>query len=239
MASKPVASSPASLRVIALDTPRLMRHCMPCGGQSQFVCRERFRLNAHQQRLDVWLIYGCSRCEATYNYPIMSRRRRRDLGDALYHQFLLNDRETAWRYAFDAERLRRLRIPADFAVPYETAFHPAIPRWSPTEPVTFTLQLTWPCQARLDRVLASALSLSRSQVQQWVKTGRLRAFPERAHVWRRPAQSGQSVVIDPPEKWPLPETDADVANRPHTKMASQPALRMSSALSCLACAGWA
>ena len=229
MTSAPLTPSAVRLYVIALETPPLIRHCRRCGPQSRFVGSDRFRLNAHQQRLDVWLIYRCSRCETTYNVPILSRCRRRDIGEALYQQFLRNDPETAWRYAFDAERLHRLHIPADFAVPYRVAFHPAAPRWDPTEPVTFTTELIWPCQVRLDRLLASALSLSRPQVQQWVKAGRLRILPERSQVWRKPAQSGQCIVMAPPVTWPLTETGVGSTKQHHTELASSPVLCLTGA----------
>jgi hypothetical protein len=83
------------------------------------------------------------------------------------------------------------------------------PPWAPTEPEIFTVELVWPCQVRLDRVLTSALHLSRPKMQQWVKAGRLRVFPERSQVWRKPAQSGQCVVIAPAVRPSSSDTGVD------------------------------
>ncbi|ETX03299.1 DUF1062 domain-containing protein [Candidatus Entotheonella palauensis] len=195
MARSNLSGQTVRLRVIALETPHLIRHCLQCGRQSRFVSSDRFRMNAHQRQIDVWLIYRCQRCETTWNCPLFLRCRPGDLDEALYHQLQVNDRAAAWRYAFDAERFQRLHIPADFAVPYRTEYDPVAPAIGEGHHVNLELELTMPCQVRLDRLLAGALDISRTQVQRWLKQGRLDVHPNRPQALRKVAQSGQCIVI--------------------------------------------
>ena len=189
------AGQTVHLRVIALETPRIVRHCIGCGQQSRFVSSDRFRLNANQRLIDVWLIYRCLQCETTWNYPLLSRCRPQDIGAALYHQLQANDQAVAWRYAFDAQRFQQLHISADFAVPYRVEYHPEAPAIDRGHPVNLLLELVAPCHVRLDRLLAGALDISRTQVQRWFKQGRLGVYPEAPQALRKPAKSGQLIAI--------------------------------------------
>ena len=196
MATSNLPGQTVSLRVTALETPRIIRHCLRCGRQSRFACSDRFRLNAHQRRIDIWLIYRCLQCQTTWNCPLFSHCRPGDIGETLYNQFQVNDRATAWRYAFDAERFRRLHLSVDFAVPYRAVYHPVAPSIDGTHNVNLALELIWPCHVRLDRLLASTLDISRAQVQRWLKQGRLSIYPVLPHVLRKSAQNGQFIVIN-------------------------------------------
>ena len=56
-------------------------------------------MNANGKRLDVWLIYRCERCGATWNQEIFSRVKPSRIDKELYQAFLDNDWETAMRFA--------------------------------------------------------------------------------------------------------------------------------------------
>ena len=41
-----------------LSLPQVLRHCKKCGQKTLFTCSEKFRVNAQQKTLDIWLIYS-------------------------------------------------------------------------------------------------------------------------------------------------------------------------------------
>ena len=62
-------------RVVPLEPPRVIRRCAHCNAPRRFVSTDRFRLNAQQRRLDVWLLYRCVVCAATWKHPLFERCR--------------------------------------------------------------------------------------------------------------------------------------------------------------------
>lgn len=61
--------------IVPTDTFKIIRGCAGCGSKQIFTCKGRFRVNSNGNLLDVWLIYGCEKCEHTYNLPIYERLR--------------------------------------------------------------------------------------------------------------------------------------------------------------------
>lgn len=57
-------------RVSPAAYPKIIRCCKRCAHMS-FLNSGQFRVNANGHCLDVWLIYKCESCEATWNMEIM------------------------------------------------------------------------------------------------------------------------------------------------------------------------
>lgn len=70
------------------------------------MCSGDFRVNANAKLLDVWLIYKCGRCGATWNLPVYSRVRAASLPVGLLEKFTQNDPVLCERYAFDKGLLK-------------------------------------------------------------------------------------------------------------------------------------
>lgn len=70
-------------RVAPAAVPRVLLHCPRCGRDRFFASSGRFRVNAQKKRLDAWLIYGCSVCGRTWNFPVFERLAVRDVDPAL------------------------------------------------------------------------------------------------------------------------------------------------------------
>jgi hypothetical protein len=113
----PVDYPEVSWRVVALETPRVWRHCAACNQTCRFASSDLFRLNAQQRKVDVWLLYRCTVCDATWKCLIFTRCTPEAIGADLYARCQHNDRATAWMYAFDLRGLRRLGVRVDAAVP--------------------------------------------------------------------------------------------------------------------------
>jgi hypothetical protein len=180
-------------RVVALATPLVIRHCPRCGGVRPFACSDKFRINAQKRRLDVWLIYKCALCQATWNLEVRAHCLPEDLPPELFARFQHNDRATAWAHAFDRGLLDRGGARVDWAVPYRVE-RPGVP--PPGIPLAVELRFDHPCVVRLDRLVCAELSASRSRLDQLVKQGLVRLAPDDPRAWRRPARDGQCLAID-------------------------------------------
>ncbi|MEL7602018.1 MAG: DUF1062 domain-containing protein [Bacillota bacterium] len=95
-----------------LGTPAVNRKCGKCGC-GRFVSSGRFRVNANGSRIDVWLIFKCEHCNATWNMEILSRVKADSISRELYSRFLDNDEALALQYALDGEALCRSGAAAD------------------------------------------------------------------------------------------------------------------------------
>lgn len=73
----------------------------------------------NQKIVDIWLIYNCTHCEGTWNYPILSRVNINKIDSLLIQKFMNNDKETIWYYAFQINKLRKLCNDVNTDIRYE------------------------------------------------------------------------------------------------------------------------
>lgn len=90
-----------------LSPPKTIRHCKKCGMKTEHVSSGLFRVNAQQKSLDVWLIYRCASCKATWNLTIYSRITPKSINQKLLNQLMNNDPGLAQRYAMDITLLKK------------------------------------------------------------------------------------------------------------------------------------
>jgi hypothetical protein len=181
--------------IIPLSTPHALRHCAQCGTRRRFVSSDKFRLNAQQRKIDVWLVYKCLVCAQTWNCTIVTRQTPEDIGEDLYQRFVRNDRMLAWRYAFDSSLLHRagVRVDEAVAVRVEQAVRPGME--GIVRPQQIRLVLDYPCTLRLDRLLAQACQVSRASVHHWYEDGLLQVWPAEKHPLRKPIRHGQVLFL--------------------------------------------
>lgn len=164
-------------RVVTEEPPAVMRRCPRCDRPRPFRSSGRFRVNASGQRLDVWLVYRCVDCEATWNRTIHERVTTAAIGDDLerYH-------------GNDAELARALAL----APPARSATVAGAARIDgPTDaPLRATLVVQQPIAARLDRLVAAHLGLSRRDI------ARLVTVVDAPRLLRRPPRDGSVVSLD-------------------------------------------
>jgi hypothetical protein len=153
----------------AAHTPRVPRHCPRCDATRGFVSSDKFRVNAHKRRVDVWLVYQCPECDFTWNASVVRRATPEEIGPARFHLFQENDPATAWRCAFGAPG-------ADLGVPVSVE-RPAI-----VIPTRVSLAHADPVRIRLDRLLAGELGRSRAAVTRALRNGTI-------------GSEGESIVI--------------------------------------------
>ena len=177
-----------------LSCPRPIRHCPTCGGLKEFICSNRFRVNAQKKVLDVWLHYRCSKCSGAWKYPVLERQSIATLDALAYEAYVRHDTDMVWRHAFDVGRLRAyvMHVDANVGVEVERS---VVAGAADDEDLSIHLEVPFACEIRLDKLLAAELGVSRSTVQCWYERGQLHISPEQSGALSKRARSGQKLLL--------------------------------------------
>jgi hypothetical protein len=154
-----------------LNTPAVFKNCSRYGGKSTFICSNSFRVNAHQKKLDIWLIYKCEACGDSWNMEILTGKKPAEIKRELFSGFLENDIDLAYQYAFDSKTLSRNKVTACYdsvklAVQGDR-LHTELLR---NGPVTLVIKTHFDVPIRLDRLLSEEIGMSRKLVRECLKT---------------------------------------------------------------------
>lgn len=171
-----MTTNPVRWQVMPAHTPLLAHHCAHCEQRRSFQCHERFRINGQKRKLDVWLIYKCSDCGATWNLEIAARVSPQDIPPSQLRAMEANDAALAWHYAFDVPTLRR----SGAQIQYPTDYHvrgPAIDVESEDGVLIVELEFPFRFDLRLDRLLQQQLALSRTQIHRLAASGAIVSAP--------------------------------------------------------------
>ena len=181
--------------IIPKIAPRPWIACSGCGGFRAFQSSNKIRLNANGRKLDAWLIYKCVTCDKTWNRPIFERQNVRDIKPAVLEALQSNDPDWIRAEAFNLEALKQRSQRVDefgeFDVRKQLVRH--APDWKRLE---IELSVPFPTSTRLDRLLASELDISRSQLGALHENALLWTNPDRADILRRRIRSGIRITID-------------------------------------------
>lgn len=153
-------------RVEPLAEPPLAASCPHCRASDRFESAGRFRVNANQARLDVWLLYHCARCAHTLKRRLLRRVPVGALARERLDAYLRDDPALARAHAFEL-------APAA-ALPFRVVREPI----DPVRGVRARIVQPLPCGVRWDRFLAGELGLSRSRVASAWRAGTLAIAPE-------------------------------------------------------------
>lgn len=174
----PVPTREVVWTVVPVSPPAIHRPCPRCGVDRPFASTGCFRVNASGRKLDVWLVYACPDCPSRYKRVCHERVSPQSLGVRLeaYHA---NDADLAFATALSPCHGQD-----------EAAFRVD---GSAEAPCRVRIALPQPFAARLDRVLASGLGVSRSRVVRLVEQGLVGLTEPRA--LRRDVREGDTVIV--------------------------------------------
>ena len=155
------------------NCPLLIKKCSHCDSD-RFYCSDKFRMNAQKKNIDVWLIYRCVKCDNTCNLTLLSRSKPDLIDKTLFHSFSMNDKDTAWKYAFSTEMERKNNLRLDYgSVEYEV-----IPNTSLEDLLNLSnevIKIHIKCEFEFDLKLSSLIrrcfSLSANQVKRMFEDG--------------------------------------------------------------------
>jgi len=100
--------------IVPTITPNILRHCSKCNRKMPYYCSEKFRANANQSRVDIWLIYKCTKCDNTWKLTLYKGMRPHELPEGLFDKFVNNDVNLAWQYAFNRNFLKQHGYTVDY-----------------------------------------------------------------------------------------------------------------------------
>lgn len=181
--------------IIPQTFPQPWLACSRCGGPKPFRCSGKFRLNANGKRLDAWLIYRCSDCEATWNRPLFERRHRDDVDPLMLQALQENDPDCISGFAFDVAELRRHASRIEGAA-IVTVRKEVLAAAAPFSALEILMSVSAATPVRTDRLLATELGLSRKRIEELQGTGRLVVTPGGGKALARAVRDGTSVVLD-------------------------------------------
>ena len=164
----------ATWRIMPTNTPVIIRHCSKCNRKSEYYCSEKFRVNANQARVDIWLIYKCHKCDSTWKLTIKKGIRPRDIPAELFERFIVNDKCLAWQYAFDRNFIKQNSCVIDYdSVEYAVEGFEAF-----DGPTLVRVESPYTFDLKLSALLAKLLCLSVGQIKKLTESGAISAGPE-------------------------------------------------------------
>lgn len=101
--------------IIPSSTPLYKKRCSKCKNSNYYYSSDKFRMNSQKRCIDVWLIYKCVNCDNTFNVEILPRTKPELINRELFSSFSMNDKDTAWKYAFDADIARKNNMEPDYS----------------------------------------------------------------------------------------------------------------------------
>ena len=84
-------------------TPVVRKNCPKCNEKTNYINSKKFRVNANKSNIDIWLIYQCEKCKASWNMEIYERAKTGSINPNKYNEFMQNNEELAEQYGFNID----------------------------------------------------------------------------------------------------------------------------------------
>jgi hypothetical protein len=187
-------------RIVPTNTPAVIRHCSKCNRKMPFYCSEKFRMNGNNTRIDVWIIYKCTKCDTTLKLTIMKGIKPHGIPRELFEKFTHNDTTLAWQYAFDKIFMRKNACVVDYTgVEYRVeGFCGEMPR----QPLLVRLESEYYFNLKLSTLLAGVLGIAVNKLKAIIAEGLITAVPE-CNIMKCRIKSALELTISlnsPPQK---------------------------------------
>ncbi len=183
-------------RIVPEGRPGAVRNCPRCDQKRRFVSTDNFRVNGHQSRVDVWLIYQCSVCKYTWKLTIFTRVLPSSINKELFHLFQHNDQETALRYSFDFPLIRRCGAEPETDLPFEVT-GPELSEEQLTQggPLEVEVHFELPLEVRLAVILSQKIPVSRGRIERAMKSGAIQIVSDGQVRAKPPKKLNQTVLV--------------------------------------------
>jgi hypothetical protein len=147
--------------------PLLSLRCVDCQSESATAGQGRFRVNAHRNLLDVWLLVRCVSCDRTTKLTVHERAPARSFDPVELDGYHANDPELVASRLLDPLLARRNRFRLDWTGAWRLDTPSALldEMW----PVQVEVGFEAPVPVRPERLIAQGLDLSRNEVRRRIK----------------------------------------------------------------------
>lgn len=161
--------------IIPEESFEIIRNCSGCGCKTTFHNTNSFRVNANGNKIDVWLIYQCTKCKHTNNLTVYERCKPESMAKEEYEEYLRNSSKLAFGYGTDSQFFARNRVEVDWSnikyiinrkndmlVETDQFFH---------EGDLLVVNNSYALKVRTDKVVSEILNITRSGVKGLEKAG--------------------------------------------------------------------
>lgn len=161
--------------IILKDSFWVIRSCSKCGRKTHFKNTKKFRINANGNKLDIWLIYQCTKCKHTLNHAIYERQKVSSIPKEEYQHFLDNNEQLAEMFGKSMQLFRKNKADIDFdRLNYECVkLHETIESSGFGEKILVTINNPYGMKIRLEKQIAMVLEMSRSQAKSLLEKGEI------------------------------------------------------------------
>lgn len=156
-----------------LSLPPVIKYCKKCREKKAFICSGQFRINAQRKSLDIWLIYKCSSCDATWNASLYSRISPQSLSLELLEAFHRNDKMLVEQFAINADLLHKNGV--EMGLPSYAIIGEDL---STTEAVTLEIKSKYFVHIKVSAIIREKLHLSQKDYLQLIDNGKIRSISE-------------------------------------------------------------
>jgi hypothetical protein len=157
--------------VFLRQAPTTTRFCKRCDKKTEFESSGLFRVNAQQKNLDVWLIYKCHICEATWNLTVLTRVGQKSVSGGLMERYSNNDSDLAMIHVTDYSLIKRNGAQLNIADAYITGKDY---RWD--EPVEINLTTKHPIENKATSLIRQKLAISGNKFNELCNANRIISF---------------------------------------------------------------
>ena len=165
--------------IVPKESFSVIRGCSGCGKKTHFTNTKKFRVNANENKLDVWLIYQCEKCRHTLNLAIYERQKPSSIPKEEYQSFLSNDEQLAEAYGKNIQLFKKNKAEVDYEMlDYDYVIQAgsdfsvyAATVGDGDERVMLTIHNPYGLKIRPEKQIAEVLGLSRSQIQKRIQEG--------------------------------------------------------------------
>lgn len=178
------------------NSPLLIKKCSHCDSE-RFYCSDKFRMNAQKKNIDVWLIYRCVKCDNTCNLTLLSRSKPDLIDKTLFHNFSMNDKKTAWKYAFSTglERMNNMKL--DYgSVEYDVINNISIESIASITDDMINIQIKYDSEfnLKLSSLIRRCFALSANRLKQIFEQGIISISADKPSL-KQKVKSGDIILI--------------------------------------------
>jgi len=158
-----------------LGQPAIVKACVSCSS-TRHRPTGKFRVNANGKLLDVWMLICCELCGRTSKIPVHERIHVRALKHERLLMFENNDPAMVRQLAVDAALAGKAGYRLDWSGTWELETDMPFYELEREDPVAFEVVIRFelPAPIRVEKLLTTGFSLSRSTVRGMVDSGRVR-----------------------------------------------------------------
>lgn len=158
--------------LVPTTIPAVRKKCPKCGEKTDYISTGKFRINANKNSIDVWLIYQCEKCKTSWNMDIYDRVKAGSLDNEEYKRFSENEEELAKEYGFDIGIHNKNKVELRIKdVEYDVKKVKLLEAVSEKDETIIKIRCKYPCETRIDRLLADNMNISRNSVKRMYEEG--------------------------------------------------------------------